>query len=283
MRRPGDDLLLVAGVSILLAPLALLTSGTPRTAVGVAFALAVPGYALVCALFPRRSSLGVVERLALGLGLSFAAVALIGLGLNYTPWGIRLTPVLISLVAFSLAMAAVAWLRRGRLAVGERFSPRLASVLTPLIGSWAGQPRFSKALTALVALVVVGAAGTAAYAVAKPNPGERFSEFYILDGGGRTQDYPRELMLGESASVALGIVNREYQITTYRVDIIAGGVKVKEVGPIELRHDETLEQAVDFTPERPGQRQEVDFYLYKGDGSDPYRSLRLWIDVKGGP
>ena len=39
----------------------------------------------------------------MSFGLSIAVVPLIGLGLNLTPWGIRLDPILISLAVFVIA------------------------------------------------------------------------------------------------------------------------------------------------------------------------------------
>ena len=85
------DLLLIVALSIILLPLALVTTGAARIVLGVLFVLFFPGYTLVAALFPARNSIGRIERLALSFGLSIAVVPLIGLGLNYTPWGIRLT------------------------------------------------------------------------------------------------------------------------------------------------------------------------------------------------
>lgn len=63
-----------------------------RKALGLAFVLFFPGYVFITALFPEKKELDNLERLALSLGLSIAIVPLIGLLLNYTPWGIRLIP-----------------------------------------------------------------------------------------------------------------------------------------------------------------------------------------------
>jgi uncharacterized membrane protein len=63
---------------------------------------------LIEALYPRREDLESLERLALSIGLSLAIVPLIGLFLNYTPWGIRLAPITISLATFTEAMAIAA-------------------------------------------------------------------------------------------------------------------------------------------------------------------------------
>jgi len=65
--------------------------------------LFLPGYALIAALFPSKNDLDGIERLALSFGLSIAVVPLIGLGLNFTPFGIRLVPIIVSLSVFTLA------------------------------------------------------------------------------------------------------------------------------------------------------------------------------------
>jgi uncharacterized membrane protein len=64
----------------------------------------VPGYCFIAALFPKDSDLDLTERIALSLGISIAIVPLIGLGLNFTPFGIRLGPILISLTILSLVL-----------------------------------------------------------------------------------------------------------------------------------------------------------------------------------
>lgn len=78
-----------------------------RWILGCVFVLFLPGYVAVEALFPRFRELDAIERFALSVGLSLALVPLIGLMLNYTPWGISLTPIVISLTIFTLALAGV--------------------------------------------------------------------------------------------------------------------------------------------------------------------------------
>jgi len=82
-----------------------------RWVLGSLFILFLPGYTLIEALFPKRlesRSLDAIVRLALGIGLSLAITPLIGLLLNYTPWGIRLDPIVFSLTLFTLTMSLVA-------------------------------------------------------------------------------------------------------------------------------------------------------------------------------
>ena len=55
-----------------------------------------------------------VERVALSFGMSLVLVPMVGLLLNYTPWGIRLEPILYSVTAFIFATSAIALIRRVR-------------------------------------------------------------------------------------------------------------------------------------------------------------------------
>ena len=89
-------------ITLLLFPAVAFASGALQIALGLLFVLFFPGYTLLSALFPRQGSLSGIERIALSFGLSIAVTPLIGLILNYTPWGIRIYPVLISVTVFIL-------------------------------------------------------------------------------------------------------------------------------------------------------------------------------------
>ena len=88
-----------------------------RWMLGSVFVLFIPGYVTVEALFPKGRDLDAIERFALSVGLSLALVPLIGLLLNYTPWGIRLTPIVISLVVFTVGLSLVGLDRQYRRSV----------------------------------------------------------------------------------------------------------------------------------------------------------------------
>ena len=274
------DLLAVILVSLALVPLAILGGGPVHIALGLIFALFFPGYTLIAALFPRRGDLNGVERLALSFGLSIALVPLIGLILNYTPWGIRLYPVLVSVLVFIIVMAGVAWYRRRRLPQEQRFvlqfHPRLSHF-------WGRQNRWDRVLIGLLVVAIIGAIGMLVYVTQTPKVGERFTEFYILGPEGKAENYPGVLALGEGAKLTIGIVNREHEVTDYNVKITINGQKVKEVGAITLAHEEKWEQEVSFAPTEVGENQLVEFQLYKGGESEAYHVLHLWIDVVRSP
>ncbi len=274
------ELVIIVVLSLVLVPLVLLTSGALRIALGLVFVLFFPGYTLIAALFPKKGSLDGMERLALSLGLSIAVVSLIGLILNYTPWGIRLYPILISLLLLIIGMTAIAWYRRQRLPTAERFDLQLHYHLSGLSRSWVLQSRRDRALTALLLIAVAGAIGTLVYAITTPKVGERFTEFYVLGLEGKAQNYPREVTLGDKGRVILRIVNWERKTAVYEIKVTIGGEEVTQIGPITLDQEEKWEQEVGFSPTRAGSKQKVEFLLYKGVSTELYRTLHFWIDVK---
>jgi len=99
----------ISAVFILVPPL---NETLLRAVLGFILVLFVSGYAFVSALFPGSDELDGIERLALSIGLSICIVVFIGIALNYTPWGIRLKPILLSISAFTLASTAICAYRR---------------------------------------------------------------------------------------------------------------------------------------------------------------------------
>jgi uncharacterized membrane protein len=81
-----------------------------RYLLGSIFVLFLPGYSFIKALFPTKE-IDNVERAALSVGMSLAIVAINALILNYTPWGIRTTPITLSLLALTIIFATAAIIR----------------------------------------------------------------------------------------------------------------------------------------------------------------------------
>jgi hypothetical protein len=100
-----------AGVAATLLSLVLIAASGPaiylRYAFGSLLVLFLPGYSLIELLYPKKE-LDELTRFALSIGLSLALVPLIGLVLNYSPFGIRLLPVAISLSGLTLVFLVLA-------------------------------------------------------------------------------------------------------------------------------------------------------------------------------
>ena len=281
MTRPlrfnmDKDLQLIIGLSVLqIFTVTFLPDTVIRTLIGVPLVLFFPGYVLVCALYPKKKDLEIVERVALSIGLSLAVVPLIGLALNYTPWGIRLYPVLFSLFLFTLSMSMATTYRRKGLPVEEKFVPSI-SVKVP---KWRGISRANRIMLVGFLVFVVVAGGLTAYFASMPRIGEQFTEFYVSGPEGKIADYPVNLTLGESGTVIMGIVNHEYQEVTYNISVKLDNVTIAAINDIRLKNEETWQQNFTFTPEKVGEKMKLEFLLFKGSVDESYTSLQLWITV----
>ncbi|MEL4305592.1 DUF1616 domain-containing protein [Methanococcoides sp. LMO-2] len=262
-------------------------SNTPiRTVLGLPMLLFLPGYSLIAALFPARDDLDGIERFALSIGLSIAVVPLIGLALNYTTWGIRLFPILISVSAFTIIMCIVAVFRRRSLPEDEHFTVPFYKTYLSLKEEISKKPenKLDRILTILLVISIVASIVTLAYVVVTPKEGEKFTEFYILGPGGMAEGYPTDLELGQNGTVIIGVVNHEYVDTDYSIELMLENnsqLTDQESLQIILQHNETWEKEITFTPASAGENMKLQFLLYKDrDMAEPYRDLHLWIDVR---
>jgi uncharacterized membrane protein len=316
------DLFLCMICSALLLPLVFFKIEEPiRIILGVPFILFIPGYVLIAALFSYikpGSRVTVIERIALSFGVSIAIVPLIGLGLNFSPWGIRLEPMLLSLSVFIFGFGLFAMYRWYSTAPDERFSISI-DVKLPVFKN-----RFDKIVTILLAALIIISVILLLYVILVPKIGEKFTDFYVLGPSGKAEDYPQNLSEGENTTVVIGISNHEYRDVTYTVQIwilnqstyyneTEGTNKtrieqmwfVDEISPIELGHvpidiDSPIEPQWQYNYSFSIQKQgafKLVFLLfttptehytpyedYKNIAdqvmSSAYRELHLWITIK---
>jgi uncharacterized membrane protein len=282
--RIPADLALVIIWTLVCIPFVLVPplNETPvRILLGLPLVLFLPGYALIALLFPRKDDLDGIERVALSFGLSIAVVPLTGLALNYTPFGIRLSPVLFSLSVLTIALALGAVLRRAKLPAEARFTVEFCAAFRTLRESFAAsETRLDRILTVILIISIVVAISMVVYVIVTPKQGEKFTEFYILGPGGKATDYPTALQKGEEGTVIIGIVNHEYATVTYELKmqlerVVVGG----EI--LTLGHNETWERPFTFRPTQVGEDQKLEFLLFLAgqNETEPYRSLHLWVDV----
>ena len=285
--RFNIDLALVLILSFILILIILfIPIDAIRIILGLPFMLFFPGYTLITALFPGKSGLKGIERLALSFGLSIAVMPLIGLILNYTPWGIRLHPILISLTVFIMTMCTIAFLRRNRLSDDDKYD--FGYMLTirkarakeePTLPSLKNKNWMDRLLNIMLALAAVVCICTIVYAIATPKTGEKFSEFYILGTEGKAENYPRDVKLGSPISLTIGVTNHEQTETTYTVKVIIDGVNNRDLPIITLAPEQKQEQVISFTPAKVGENQKVEFLLFKNAETEPYLTLHIWVNV----
>ena len=256
----------------------------PRLVLGFTYILFVPGYWLTSALFPAGDDLDGIERTGLSLGLSVAWVSVLALILDRLPWGLRLWPIFLGELASILLFAVVALWRRARLPADEAYAPPHDWRPRPW---WRALPALDRRVYLLCAGALLVAGLAAAWIFLVPSPDEFMTEFYILGEEGRAEAYPREAAPGEALWVTMGIHNREREAQNYHVEVWAVDPweerreLVQAAGPFALAVDERVEQRLTWAIPWAGQDQIVDFYLFNGEGGEPYRQLRLWLNVLG--
>ena len=198
-----------------------------RTILGIILVLFIPGYSLIAVLFPKMDDLNGIERGALSLGLSIAITPLVGLALNYTTFGINLSPILFSLSTFTIIMIFISYIRRRRVPEGEKFYVNFGGFFGSIKNIFTGKSKTTKILTIILILSIVIAITTTSYIIVNPKQGETFTEFYLLGPNGQASDYPTNITVGQNASVIIGIVNHEYTNVDYNLIIMSNGVTLK--------------------------------------------------------
>jgi len=89
----------------------LIVLGVVRLIIGTIFVVFLPGYALVISLWPTTKKEDLT-RYGISFGLSIAIIPILGLILNFTPLGITLISILLTLTIFTLIILSIAFIRR---------------------------------------------------------------------------------------------------------------------------------------------------------------------------
>jgi len=296
-----NDILIISILTVLLVIISvLIPSNIVRIILGLPAILVFPGYSFVAALYPGKEDMNRIQRLALSIGISVAIITLIGLILNYTPWGVGPESVLFSVSIFILLTSAIALLRRSKVPGRNKYICQL-TISWPV---WASGV-LSKLLFVSFIVSIVVTLGVISYVTVSPRVEAAFTEFYILGLNGEAQDYPEVFSLesgdvarieygdgnyvfDELGMVTLGIVSHEQQKTSYyvlvnidgeQISINYDGGVVNRIGPFELAQGEKWEQKIGFAPQYVGDNQKVEFQLFKETDSIPVGSLHLRIDA----
>jgi uncharacterized membrane protein len=306
---PADLTLVVVWLAASIAAIYLpgLNTSPIRIVLALPVVLFIPGYCLIAALFPKNDDISLFERIMLSIGVSIAIVPLIGLGLNFSPWGIRIESLVISLILLTWVMVLLAHYQRACLPPEERFrfsfsaiAGRIRQELLP--PKERGIDRFLSVVLTLILLVVIS---TAVFVIVAPNEGaERFSEFYLLGKNQTASDYPDLILAAENYPIYIGVGNHEGRNITYTIetwtlrtefDNVTNLSTIVEMDPnnrlsLTLAHNETQIIPFDLFVQKPGYTR-VEFLLFNESvpgsevtGSDrinaSYLNLHLWVNSR---
>lgn len=129
----------------------------------------------------------------------------------------------------------------------------------------------------LIAILII-AVLSVIYLVVIHNPGQDYSEFYILDSNYNTSNYPNNLTVGESGELIIGIQNQEHELTNYTVEIMKDGKLINKFNKTLTNH-ERVETPFYFKADKSGEKQEMELTLYKNNMTNPYRTLSFKYNV----
>jgi uncharacterized membrane protein len=271
-RRGYRDLLLMA----LLSTLGLLLTDAPplvRALLGPVTVLLVPGYAAVSALFPRDDDLDRIERLGLSLSTSLAMIAAVGLALDRIPGGLTFPAIRVAVTGGALLLLGVAALRRARAGGAP---PARAAEGPPDAPAPTGRAvRFTQAI--VVANIAVAAL---AYVVTIGATVPTSTALYVLGDEEKIADYPTEVAVGESFAVTVGGSQASNASGRYRLTATSGDAVLATLGPVDLPAGGTWQSEVRVALPRAGPDQELELNLARDGDSEPFRTVRLWVDVR---
>lgn len=247
-----------------------------RIILGLPFALFLPGFLLTAVLFPKKDEIDGLTRITISVGLSIIIVPLIGLLLNYLSLGVKLLPMMLSLIFLDTFLLFLSWYRRTNLPEEKRFSLTLTIDLLKWSNKTKGTNIIHTALLITGFLLIF----TSVFILSSPKTGKSFTEFYITGLDDKTAGYPKQLQVGENGTVKAVIINNEQQKTRYRMEILVDGDIIQTISPIDIKKQEKQEITVLFNTEELNDLVNVEFLLYR-DGQDmkPYRQLRLWVEI----
>lgn len=293
---------------------ATIAGASLRTLLGLPVLLFLPGYVLVSVLFPARTSGRVApgdrtadtidraERFALSFGMSIAILPAIGFVLA-TWWVVTLSTVVTSLTVLLLVGISATAIRRFRLPESERYGNSVGQWSTAIGRVLRGSEGWGFTASSIVlAAAFVLAIGSIGFAVATPYQSGESSTLYLVaeneTGVEFASNYPTDLTIGETETLAVGIENDEERRQQYtvvvaleRVENDSSSVRVTERQEITRLHPvvgdgEEWTGRHDVDPQLVGEDLRLHYFLYKGEtapdepsDTTAYRDVYVWIDV----
>ena len=274
------DLVLIVGWLAATVGIIYLTPPTfvpLRVVLAIPVILFIPGYCLLCSLFPGNGDVDLMTRMVLSVGVSIVIVPLIGLGLNFTPWGIHLDTIVISLSLFTIVMVIVTWYMRSTLPSEKRFRMPFSEIATDFRQGFLKKDGsgVDKILTVALVLALLITIIITVYVISVPREGEKYTAFFILGENQTAANYPDQIVPGREYSMYVGVRNHEYRDVQYTVetwmlrtefDNMTNSSRILAMDPYDrlmltLAHNETIIIPYNLSVRKSGYNR-VEFLLF---------------------
>ncbi len=133
-------------------------------------------------------------------------------------------------------------------------------------------------VTWILAVLLILAVGGTVLLIVLPQPGEPFTELYLLGPSGKASGYPTNLTVNQTANVTVGVVNHENANVNYTL-VVTLANKTIRTESFSLANNQTLQENIAFKAVSQGSGQKLTFDLHKGNDANVYRSVYLLLNV----
>ncbi|MDO5851766.1 MAG: DUF1616 domain-containing protein [Methanobacteriaceae archaeon] len=116
------------------------------------------------------------------------------------------------------------------------------------------------------------------YLILIHNPGESYTEFYILGSDNTANNYPSNITLNSQKQVTIGIENHEHETQKYIIKLKKDNQTINEFNATLNNYDK-LEIPYNLTADKKGENQTLTLDLYKEGIDAPYRTLNIRYNV----
>lgn len=268
-KREWRDLVVVGVIALL----GIVLSGAPKPfsiPFGLLSIILAPGYAFAAAALPADDDIDWISRLGLGLGLSFAVIAALAPMIDRIPGGLTFGNIRAVTAIATLAFLVLAGIRRG-------LGAKSATIITQSAPSLSRTPRairFTQAIV-IVNLVIAGIGYATTIFDQPPAP----TAFHALGPGGQIAEYPRRSVSGQSVEVQLAIEQSIAAAGTYRIVVRQDDTDVATREDLAIARGGVWSEPIRIPTDVVGQDLEFTIALLRPGDEQPYRILRLWMDV----
>jgi|GEM_PF-4545805 len=210
------DLLVCHAISYLLLSLILLNINiVVREISGILYVLFIPGYMFVLVLFPRRTMPGYV-RGVMAFGTSLLLTWFYSLFLMLSGLNVNLGYLSGIFTAHLLLFTIIVIMQRRKFS--DHYAPWIdIKTVAEKINKIRIKLEISSILNILLVIFVGVIIILASTIILAPRNGERYTEFYLLNGSGSHDSYDDSVVSGGEVNLTLGIVNHEGEKIRYDV------------------------------------------------------------------
>jgi uncharacterized membrane protein len=160
--------------------------------------------------------------------------------------------------------------------VGDRLAELSDRVKAILDEDAERDERVTKVLAGAIVLSLLLVVG---FALVPVGGGDPYTEFYVLGPDGTASGYPQNVTVGETAELRIGVGNFENRQLTYTF-VVRTDETTFATRTVTLDPREKWEAPTTVTFDSPGnKRLRLELYVGEATDGEPYRSLRLFVDV----